>query len=171
MSILPKIQLSQRHVVSVYFNKNVSMERKPEKNSAYFPANRMNLTKRLKKNHSARHIYTAYTAATALSYLLIASNISIIFMIAAIIIQQVCFGGWNLLLDSVMVEESSDDRICTVVSVNNLLINLSKALIVVALGIFMQFTGIRLIYVLLSAILSISIFFLYLKKILIRRYL
>jgi len=120
----------------------------------------VNITKKLKKKHSPRKIYTLYTIALISSYLLIASNASVVFLILAITIQQISFGGWHLLLDAVLVEESTDDRICTMASVNNLFINLTKSIVVISLGLIMSFTGILTVYIIMSVILLTLIMYL-----------
>lgn len=97
-----------------------------------------------------------YTGLIAISYTLfsIANNLLLIFV--GIVIQQICFGGWGLLIENVVLEKSpSSDVKSTMASLNSLIINLFKGFLIIVLGIMTNYFSYKIIYVIMAIILII----------------
>lgn len=90
----------------------------------------------------------------AASYILIGFSINLYMIFIAIFIQQLCFGSWGLIVTNILLKNLPEQSVkSTMLSVNNSVISLLKAFIVIILGRIYLTLGVRNLYLIMSIIM------------------
>lgn len=102
----------------------------------------------------------------ALSYLLFAYASHLFMIFLAIFIQQMCFGSWGLMITSLLLKNIPEQSIkSTMLSVNNSVISLLKAGLVIFLGELLLKVGVKNLYLIMSFFMLVSLLLFHLKNV------
>jgi len=118
------------------------------------------LTNSLEQRLKYKNLTQLYMTMLALSYWIMSKSNCFQFILVAIVLQQMCFGSWNLLVEaSVLDNAASSDAKVILESLHNCLLNLIKAVLVLGLSVLMYISDLRFVYNVLSIIMIIMIFY------------
>lgn len=101
-----------------------------------------------------------YALLIVFSYIIFSRTTNLLIILSAILIQQICFGSWNLIIQSVVLDKApTSDIKSTMASINSLILNLFKAVLVIILSFITAKLNYRVTYFTMGSIITLLIIF------------
>lgn len=118
------------------------------------------ISKNVIKKFDTYTSFRIYMILIGFSYLLFSKSTTLIPVFVGIIIQQVCFGSWSLIVENIVLEECPGINMkSTMSSLNSLVTNLIKSLLIILLGFIANKLGYNSAYIIMASILGIIVVF------------
>lgn len=112
------------------------------------------ISKTFLEKFGINNLFGIIMSLIAVSYILIGFSINLYMIFIAIFIQQLCFGCWGLIVTNILLKNLPEQSVkSTMLSVNNSVISLLKAFIVIILGRIYLTLGVRNLYLIMSIIM------------------
>lgn len=112
------------------------------------------ISKTFLEKFGINNLFGIIMSLIAVSYILIGFSINLYMIFIAIFIQQLCFGSWGLIVTNILLKNLPEQSVkSTMLSVNNSVISLLKAFIVIILGRIYLTLGVRNLYLIMSIIM------------------
>lgn len=112
------------------------------------------LSKRMLDHMGVRGLFSLFTILIAASYVTFSISKGWLFILVAIVVQQIAFGSWGLVIKNIMLKNLPSQSVkSTMISVNSLVTNLVKGGIVIVLGYILEYTSYSFVYALMAVIM------------------
>ena len=122
------------------------------------------ISKTFLEKFGINNLFGIIMSLIAVSYILIGFSINLYMIFIAIFIQQLCFGSWGLIVTNILLKNLPEQSVkSTMLSVNNSVISLLKAFIVIILGRIYLTLGVRNLYLIMSIIMIAAFIVIQLK--------
>lgn len=96
-------------------------------------------------------VFRLYMVLICFSYILIGNVGNLLIILLAIVIQQICYGSWGLILENIILEECPKENMkSTMASLNSFVTSIIKTVIVVVLGLVADSIGYRGVYIIMG---------------------
>ena len=117
------------------------------------------LSKRMLDRMGVHGLFTLFIILIVASYIAFALSQGWPFILAAIVVQQIAFGSWGLVIKNIMFKNLPSQSVkSTMISMNSLVTNFIKGSIVIALGYVLEYTTHAFVYEFMAAIMIVLLF-------------
>ncbi len=102
-------------------------------------------------------IAVSFMVLISISYILFAVSTNLIPVLVGVIIQQICFGSWNLIAQNEILEHiPAEETKSTMMSMNSLIVSFLRSCFVLMLGLLLSLKGYKISYLAMVMAMTIS---------------
>lgn len=109
------------------------------------------ISSKLVRKYSTYSIFYTYMILISSTFFIFSKTSSLYIVLLGIMVQQICFGSWELILENMVLEESPEDNMkSTISSLNSLVTNIIKAICSLILAFMFSKLGYKFSYIIMG---------------------